>query len=271
MVNLYLDGKIALVTGSTSGIGREISKALIREGATVHGIGRRGDRHIENAREFGSGYRYTVVDLLEKGSIERVAEDVKRLYNRVDILVNNAGTYKAADFSQHTPGEIERILDLNLRTPIQMYRAVIDINIPEQVVWICSRAGLGHYPYESVYEATKHGMKAFVLSAAKEHEKTRHVVVYPGFVLTELTGQLELPDYLKRDLEEEMAIVDPITVVEPLINLMKTVEGSIHVSFIPAKEGVYMNLLKPLEEEAADFELVKPELLAGGVVPLIEK
>lgn len=275
-----LKGKVILITGSTSGIGKEFALVFAEQGSIVHGVGRRKERHQELQQQLGKDrYGFTAVDLLQPDSIEKILADIDERYGGVNVLVNNAGVYLVKSFHDTSDEEFDRLIDLNLKAPLRLYKALSsrysksEKHPFEHVIWTGSRAGLGHYPYEAAYEVTKHGIKSLVLSHAKEHDnRQRHIVIYPGFVMTELANAFDnVPEYVRQNYAGSMAIKDARTVIMPTIDVLRTTDGHQHLSFIPSDKGVHMNFLQPVDEELRDFVISKSELLTTEVVPILKE
>jgi 3-hydroxybutyrate dehydrogenase len=191
-----LDGRVAVVTGSTSGIGLGIVKALAAEGAMIVLNGIAEPIEAENlCHVLGESYEVPVLfdaaDMSNPASIRDMVERVGRSFGAVDILVNNAGIQHIAPVEEFPDGKWDAILAINLAAAFHMTKAVL----PEmkrrgfgRIVNIASAHGLTGSPFKSAYVAAKHGIvgltKVVALEAA-EFGITCNAVC-PGYVWTPL-------------------------------------------------------------------------------------
>ncbi len=191
-----LIGKVAVVTGSTSGIGLGIAQALAAQGAMIvlNGFGDRAA--IEQlCRTLGEQHevpvRYDDADMSNPAAIRDMVERVGRSFGPIDILVNNAGIQHVAPVEDFPPEKWDAILAINLSAAFHAIRATL----PEmkrrgfgRIVNIASAHGLIASPFKSAYVAAKHGMvgltKVVALEAAA-HGVTCNAVC-PGYVWTPL-------------------------------------------------------------------------------------
>ncbi len=175
-----LDGTV-LLTGATGGIGQAIARALARRGAQLIVSGRRGDVLDELAHELGA--RAIVADLAVASEVERLATEA----GDVDVLVTNAalpGTGLVTELSQ---AQIDQILEVNLRAPIALARALVPSMIRRgsgHLAFISSLNGRVASPQSSIYSAAKFGLRGFALGLRQD--LAQHgigvSVVMPGFV-----------------------------------------------------------------------------------------
>ncbi len=125
---MKLENKVALVTGSTQGIGRGIAVRLAEEGADIVVTGRSEDEGQETAEEVRAlGRRVCVIaaDLAEVSACRRLVEEAIRQMGRLDILVNNAGMQKNAAFLDAEPQDYDQVLNVNLRAPFFITQAFV--------------------------------------------------------------------------------------------------------------------------------------------------
>ena len=191
-----LDGRVAIVTGSTSGIGLGIATALAASGAMIAINGFGDHAEIEQLCQV-LGARHDVpvcyddADMSDPDAIHDMVERVGRSFGPVDILVNNAGIQHVAPIEEFPPEKWDAILSINLSAAFHATRAVL----PEmkrrnfgRIVNIASAHGLIASPFKSAYVAAKHGIvgltKVVALEAA-EHGVTCNAVC-PGYVWTPL-------------------------------------------------------------------------------------
>jgi NAD(P)-dependent dehydrogenase (short-subunit alcohol dehydrogenase family) len=181
----------AVVTGAAGGIGAAISRQLIREGATVHGLDRDGDALERMAQECGLGsfvaYR---VDLADRAALERVLGDLsQRLEGRCDILVNNAGVSRLRSLADTDDGLLDWMFAVNFFAAFRVTRALLPtlrVSGRGAIVNIASELALVGQPDYSAYCATKGAMLAWSRALALElaGDSIRVNVVCPGPVDT---------------------------------------------------------------------------------------
>ena len=112
-----LSGKIALVTGGSSGLGIQLAKALARQGATVVVAARREEKLQETVRalkELGAEASYVVMDVMSPESIDQAVAEVVAQYQRIDILVNNAGVGASVPAAEQSTEDWRKVLGTNL-------------------------------------------------------------------------------------------------------------------------------------------------------------
>jgi short-subunit dehydrogenase len=176
-----IGGARALVTGATGGLGQAMVRELARQGAHLVVSGRRADQLQALATEVGG--RPVTADLAVRDDVNRLIEEA----GEVDILVANAalpGSGAVLDFS---PEDIDRALDVNLRAPIQMSRALGRQMVERgrgHIVLIGSLAGVAASPGSGIYSATKFGLRGFAHGLRQDLYGTGVgvSVILPGFV-----------------------------------------------------------------------------------------
>ncbi len=191
-----LDGKVAIVTGSTSGIGLGVAKALAGEGAMVvlNGFGKPDD--IERLRaEFGSWFGrpagYSPADMSRPEEIRAMIEQVARERSRLDILVNNAGVQHVAPLEEFPTEKWDLILAINLTAAFHTAR----LALPHmrrtgfgRIINVASAHGLVASPFKSAYVAAKHGLVGLTKTIALEAAESAITcnAICPGYVWTPL-------------------------------------------------------------------------------------
>src|SRR5436305_8873700 len=118
---MHLDGTSVLLTGASGGLGRSIARALHDRGARLKLSGRRAELLEELNRELGERADLLPADLSDAGQVSEMAERA----DPVDVLVANAGLPATGRLERFSPEEIDRALDVNLRAPIQLARALL--------------------------------------------------------------------------------------------------------------------------------------------------
>jgi len=193
---MTLKGKVALVTGSTSGIGLGIARALARAGASImmNGFGDAGE--IEGLRsrlaeEFGVSVAFDGADLSHGEEVKRLVAVTKENLGDVDVLVNNAGVQFVAPIEEFPDDRWEAIIALNLSAAFYSMKAVIPdmkTNGWGRIINVASAHGLVASPDKVAYVAAKHGLVGATKVAALEvanHGVTVNAIC-PGWVLTPL-------------------------------------------------------------------------------------
>ncbi|MEV4568595.1 SDR family oxidoreductase [Nonomuraea sp. NPDC049419] len=185
---MELQGKIALVTGGTSGIGLATARRLAREGAEVVISGRDGRRgkDAERAAQEDGSIRYVPADMADLGSVAELA----RQSGPVDILVNNAGIFPTAATLDQTPEGYEEIFATNVRGPFFLVAALVPHMLAKgegSIVNISTLAAHRGFAGASVYGASKAALEALTRAWAKEFGDggVRVNAVSPGPVRTE--------------------------------------------------------------------------------------
>ena len=178
-----LDGKTALVTGASGGLGIAIARALHGAGATVKLTARRAELMEELANELGERAEVLPADLSSADDVRRLAGEA----GQVDVLVANAGIPGTGRLTEYEPEQIDRVLDVNLGSVVHLTRALLPGMIERgsgHLIYVSSLSGKVSSPRSSLYNATKFGMRGF---AHAIHEDLRGTgvgctVILPGFI-----------------------------------------------------------------------------------------
>lgn len=184
---MQVAGQVALVTGASSGIGRATAVELARRGARVLVHGRDAERTAEVGHAVGG--TALLGDLAAPGAADDLAGRALGVHGRIDLLVANAGAGLSAPFTRMDPGEIDRLLAVDLVAPIRLVRALLPGMVERgvgRVVLVASVAGRTGVAGEAVYAAAKAGLDAFAESLRLELTGTGvgATVVLPGLVDT---------------------------------------------------------------------------------------
>jgi 3-hydroxybutyrate dehydrogenase len=187
-----LKGKTALVTGSTSGIGLGIAKALAAQGANVvlNGFGD-VDSPQEEIKALGVNVSYHGADMSRPSDIEAMMQHAKQTFGKVDILVNNAGIQHVARTENFAPERWDAIIAINLSSAFHATRlALPDMQAQNwgRIINVASVHGLVASAEKSAYVAAKHGVVGFTKVVALENATTGVTcnAICPGWVLTPL-------------------------------------------------------------------------------------
>jgi 3-hydroxybutyrate dehydrogenase len=191
-----LDGKIALVTGSTSGIGLGIARALAAAGAGIvlNGLGP-ADEVRETARELAETHAVPVTyadeDVSDPFAIERMVDAALDGHGRLDILVNNAGIQHVAPIEAFPPARWDQIIAINLSSAFHTTRFALP-GMRERgfgrIINVASAHGLVASPYKAAYVAAKHGVVGLTKTVALETAEQGITcnAICPGYVWTPL-------------------------------------------------------------------------------------
>jgi NADP-dependent 3-hydroxy acid dehydrogenase YdfG len=196
-----LAGRVAVVTGATSGIGAATARRLAADGASVALIGRREERLRDLVAELdGAASVPVATDVTDRAALERLAENVRAELGPVDLVVANAGVMLAAPFEQANTAEWDRMLDTNVRGLVHTGRAfahdLLDAAAeggPADLVFVGSIAGHQVFPNYGVYGATKAAVAHLTRNLRTElgPRGVRVKNVEPGLVGTELGDDME--------------------------------------------------------------------------------
>jgi 3-hydroxybutyrate dehydrogenase len=212
---MLLQGKTALVTGSTSGIGLAIARALAAEGAQVilNGF---GDPAAIALLQDELGARYSAADLTRPDAIEAMMAEA----GAVDILVNNAGVQHVAPVDEFPPEKWDLIVALNLSAAFHTIRLALPTMKAKgwgRIVNTASAHSLVASPNKAAYVAAKHGIAGLTNTVALETARTGITVncISPGYVWTPLVEN-QIPDTMKaRGLTREQVMNDVLLAAQP--------------------------------------------------------
>jgi ribitol 2-dehydrogenase len=188
-----LNGKVALVTGASSGIGRAMAKALAAEGAKVVLVGRSAERLGKVASEIGGDTLTIAADLTKPAEVDRTVAEAIGKFGRIDVLLPNAGLYIPGDVAEGNPDAWDELLSINVNSVFRLVRAVLPAMIERKgghIIVTSSIAGHQALHWEPVYSASKHAIQSFVHGLRRQvaAHNIRVGEVAPGVVLNELWG-----------------------------------------------------------------------------------
>ncbi|HJQ73317.1 MAG TPA: SDR family oxidoreductase [Gaiellaceae bacterium] len=194
-------GRVAVVTGASSGIGAEIARLLAARGDRCVLLARRPDPLQELADELGG--EAEPCDVSDRAAVEAVAARILERHPAIDVLVNNAGIPGRTSFLAGDPEVIERLIRINYLGGVWCLRAFLPglrAAAPSDVVNVVSVSGVVAGPPSGPYSASKHAQLAFSRTIAAElrGERIRVHTVKPGFTETEGFPQTWLPRPVQR-------------------------------------------------------------------------
>ena len=191
-MKIDLGGRVALVTGSTRGIGRAIAQSLADAGARVAVVGRDVDRARESAASISSEARGYGCDVSDVAAVAGLVENVEKDFGALDILVNNAGLNRDNLLMRLKDDDWDAVLDANLRGAFVAMRSATRGMMKRRwgrIINIASVVGVVGNKGQANYAASKAGLIGLTKSVAKELASRNILanVVAPGFIETDMT------------------------------------------------------------------------------------
>lgn len=226
-----LKGKNALVTGSTSGIGLAIARALAKDGAnlTINGFGDKDVIERERSgieREFGVKVRYSPADMAEPAEIAAMIADAEKAFGSLDVLVNNAGIQHVANVEDFPIDRWDAIIAINLSSSFHSIRAVLPGMKQRKwgrIINIASAHGLVASGQKAAYVAAKHGLVGLTKVVAIEtaNDGITCNAICPGWVLTPLVQKQVDARAKAQGLSGEQAKVGLLSEKQPMHEFTK--------------------------------------------------
>src|SRR5437762_10615076 len=200
-----LDGRVAVVTGASKGIGAAIAKHLAAEGAAVvvnYASSKSGaDQVVDEITKRGGKAIAVQANVAKKAEVDRLLSATKQAFGKLDILVNNAGIYEFSPLEEVTEQDLHKHFDINVLGLLLTSQAALKLFGPEggSIINISSAASSLTPPNTSVYTATKGAVDAITRTLAKElgPRKIRVNAINPGMVITEgvVAGEFDKGDF----------------------------------------------------------------------------
>ena len=219
MASQPLDGKGAVVTGASSGIGSETVRALARDGANVALAARREDRLDEIADEVADEHDVETLavptDVTDEGAVEELLTEAVEAFGELDVLVNNAGLARGGSVAELSTEEYRAMMDVNVDGTFLATRAALPLLEESAGNLICIGSFAGQYPRPSnpVYAATKWWVRGFALSvaAAVGEAGVAVSVINPSEVRTEFGDDETFEErFAEGEVTEPVEIADAV-------------------------------------------------------------
>lgn len=191
-----LEGKTALVTGVSRGLGQAMAIALARAGADIVGVGLRGMGDTQALVEAEGRRTYEIrADLSQRNAAERVAKEALAAFGKVDILVNNAGIIKLSPAENHTMEDFDAVMEVNLRSLFLLTREIARQMISlghGKIINTCSVQSMKGGSGDAAYVASKHAVHGLTRAWANEWGRYNIQVngIAPGYMVTDNTAKL---------------------------------------------------------------------------------
>ena len=208
-----IKGKVAIVTGGGSGIGRGVAIGLAQQGANLVLCGRRKTNIEATASEIhqmGTRALAVVADVSQAEAADRVVQAALEAFQRIDILINNAGIFAGGNIHEHLLADWEQIMAVNLSGPFLMARAVLPTMRAQRdghIINISSESGIEYYTGEDAYTVSKHALNTLGELIQRENQdfNIRVNTICPGMVWTEMADEREGLDKAKCLYPEDIA------------------------------------------------------------------
>src|SRR5215208_7687064 len=242
MPRMELAGRTVLLTGASGGIGQAIARALHSRGASLVVTARRGEVLEELRESLGDeSVQPEVADLSDRDDLARLAS----VCSEVDVLVANAALPASGRVDDFSPEEIDRALDVNLRAPIQLARALMPGMVERgrgHLVFISSLAGKVATARSALYSATKFGVRGFAAGLREDlHGSGVGVTtVFPGFI-----SDAGLFAEAGVDLPAGVGTRNPEQVAEAVVRGIERGKPEIDVAPLGLRAGTFVSTLAP--------------------------
>jgi 3-oxoacyl-[acyl-carrier protein] reductase len=203
------NGRKALVTGATRGIGRAVSRAFLEAGATVIGVYANdrlaAEKFADQCGQLSANFHLYQYDVADAGQVEQLFADIERRFETIDILINNAGIRRDGVVAMMQQADWQRVIDVNLTGTFNMSKQAVLLMLKQKygrIINITSPMAHLGFAGQANYAASKAGQIGMMRALCKEVAKRKITVncVSPGFIDTEFLAGLtdeQLTSYKK--------------------------------------------------------------------------
>lgn len=208
-----LEGKTALITGASRGIGKAIALRFAAEGANIAITNIADDEDFRSAVKEIEGLGVTARGYVSNAASftdsQRVIDEIVKDFSRIDILVNNAGITKDTLLMRMTEDQWDAVIAVNLKSVFNLTKAALQTMLRQKtgsIINMSSVVGVSGNAGQSNYSASKAGIIGFTKSVAKEvgSRNIRCNAIAPGFIITEMTAKL--PEDVKREWADKIPL-----------------------------------------------------------------
>lgn len=217
-----MNGKVALVTGASSGIGRAVARRLAESGCRLVLSGRSRDRLDALAAELGDIAVAAPQDLSVGAEIPISLSAALEAFGQLDTLILNAGLFSNLPFAEEDIEASQAIIDVNLSSVVRMTHAALPLLKAQDrsdILAIGSIAGISDMRGEAVYSATKHALNAFLRSLRRQvaDDGIRVTSILPGTVATELWGLTDQAEIEQKVSQREVLRAEDIAEIADFV------------------------------------------------------
>jgi NADP-dependent 3-hydroxy acid dehydrogenase YdfG len=238
-----IKGRVAVITGASRGIGRAAALAFAREGVNIVATARTQaelDTLTKACEDLGVKAIGVSADAADPAAVNNVRDQALSTFNQVDILVNNAGVARYAQMVDHSVDDYDWMMDTNMKSTFLFSNAFVPGMIERKrgdVIVVSSQAGIGGFPNEAVYCATKHAQVGFAhaLDGELRPHNIKVSIIAPGGVRTTFafgTGRTE-----------DMPALDDMTEADTVA------DSIVFAARQPAKSRMLMIGMRPMSEK----------------------
>lgn len=222
--------QVIVISGATSGVGETLVQQFLSKGWQVVGLGRNLKKLEVFKEDFGKNFLGIAIDIRNPQEVNQAFSTIRKSYGRIDMLVNNAAVFKMAPFLESSFEDIDALVDTNLKAgmyiTLEALKIMKDSRLPSRIVNITSVASLHGIPMQSIYCASKYGLRGFSEALNQEIIKDNISIttICPGGIDTPLwnetnrypggsTDQLLRPSDIS-SLIEYIATLDPSVILK---------------------------------------------------------
>lgn len=260
MHELDLKGRVALITGASSGIGLDVAKRVVAAGGKVALVARSNHKLEATVAELGDTNAAAFpLDVTDRAGLAALPGLVKERFGRLDFVVNNAGAHHRGPLRERTLDEIAQMVETNLTAPLLLTRAALDVLEPDGVIVnVASLAGKVPVPNAATYSSTKFGLRTFARALGLElrmaDSRIRVTTVSPGPVDTGFFG-------------EDISRVTDLTFSQPMSSVAEVTDAVIRAMREP--EALEIDVPGP-SGKLATLGYLSPRLYAA-LRPVMER